>query len=505
MSRYCTSIYFAFLLLVFPLYFQNNYIDILESKTKIFVIGTLLYFIAVMICFWLDSIKEYETNKGKNQKRKKKEQQSNFLIQEKKVTAQNIFFICFVAVVILSTLISGNIETAWHAPNTKLFGGRILLYCCGIYYFASKGFASGKLLKMSLILGPGIVCVLTILNRFHVDPLNMYRNLIAEQHTLYLSTIGNANILSNYLCIFVPLFMGLYMVTKDIYGKFLLAFLIVGGIMAGLSTNSDSFFLGTGASLIVYLWFAFTSEEKLQHYFEIGVLSSIAMLILRILEGTIGEEVIWERVQEFLVFEIPWIPLIIFLCVLWIIVERKKDIINYKKIRNVLFVILGISVLVFLMYLVYVNISGSTNANAYFIFNDKWGTNRGFAWSNTIELFRELPWYQKLFGIGQGQFHEFFAVPNELRKKPFVDPHSDYLFYLVSTGYLGFVVWLGLMITAVLYCLRQKGEREVILAAVFVAWLGQATVNTSLVFTAPYLFGLLGICRWYQIEKKYEK
>lgn len=148
-----------------------------------------------------------------------------------------------------------------------------------------------------------------------------------------------------------------------------------------------------------------------------------------------------------------------------------------------------------------VNIFGGEDVSKILIFDDKWGTNRGYVWKNSLLLFGELPFYHKLVGIGPGMFHEFFAVPNEIRTKPFVDPHSDYLFYFVTTGILGFVSYFGLMISTIVTCLKKVQPQSIVLVAILFAWLAQATVNTSLVFTAPYLFILLGLSRWIENEK----
>lgn len=343
MSKYCTSIYLCFLLLVFPLYYQNNYINILEAKTSLFTIVTVIYFFAMLICSWIESIKQYEDEQKKNGKGKKMKRLENHVEKRGKTSWQNIFLISFVVVLLISMIATGDFGNAWTAPNTKLFGTKILLLCCGLYYFTSKGFVPGKAVKGSIILGLTIVFSLAILNRYSIDPLGMYSNLIKEQWPIYLSTIGNVNILSNYVCIFLPLVMGLFLYAKDIAPKVIYGCLVFLGVMAGISTNSDSFFLGFGAALLVFLWFSLESRARTLEYIKVCILCAAAMLVLAVMTSASTFDVPWERVQKMLLEDMPWLIVTIGFILLWCIVRRMylPDSL-YHKIRVVLFAALGI-------------------------------------------------------------------------------------------------------------------------------------------------------------------
>ena len=497
MTKTCTSIYLGFLFLVFPLYYQNNYINILESKTFLFSIVTIVYFIAMLICFWIESIKAYEDEQRKGRKGKK--QSVNRAEKNDKTTSWiNIWFLVFLGVLCVSTIATGSISDAWYGMDTKMFGTKILLLCCGIFVFVSKGYKLTKVIHGCLILGTGIVYILTILNRFQIDPLHMYSNLIQEQHSIYLSTIGNVNILSSYISVLLPLCMGLFLYTESAMSKgYKLSYgvLIVLGVMAGISTNSDSFFLGFGAALGTFLWFALSGQKESKEYLKLCILCGISMLILHGFYNWTDKPVIWKTLQLTMIEEIPWLLIIAVLILLYCATTKVSAESVYHKVRNIIFLILAICIIGLVVYIVLINLGAIETDNSYLIFNDKWGTNRGYAWRNTIELYGELPLYQKIIGIGPGQFYDFFAVPNEIRERPFVDPHSDYLYYLVTFGVVGFASWLGMILTAIVTCLRNRDAEAVIIASLLIAWMAQATVNTSLVFTVPYLFVMLALAR----------
>ena len=516
MSQYCTSIYLCFLVLIFPLYYQNNYINILEAKTSIFTIVTIIYFIAMLMCFWVESVRAYEEEQKKSLKRKKptkKKPASNLKLQgiekERSRNWTTIFCLSLLLVLLISTILTGDFGNAWTAVNTQLFGTKILLLCIGIYFFVSKGFVMTKWLKVCLFLGLTAVFSLTTLNRFQIDPLQMYSNLLEEQHPLYLSTIGNVNILSGFLCVFLPLVIGLFLYAENRFEKCSYGFLVFLGSMAGISTNSDSFFLGFGAAMLVFLWFAMTEQSKMSQYVQGCMIIVLAMIGLNLLNGLTSKDIVWETIQHALLEKIPWLAVLMLLVMFLFFIKKLSTEKVYGTIRTVIFGTMGIFAIVFVIYVIKVNVSGDEAVSQYLIFSDSWGTNRGYAWRNTLELFGEVPWYQKLFGIGPGNFYEFFAEPNEIRVKPFVDPHSDYLFYLVTMGIFGFIAWLGMIGSAIWTCVKQatahdgesaKPIETKILLSILLAWLAQGTVNTSLVFTTPYLFTALAVGQW--LERK---
>jgi len=88
------------------------------------------------------------------------------------------------------------------------------------------------------------------------------------------------------------------------------------------------------------------------------------------------------------------------------------------------------------------------------------------------------------------------------RVTKFVDPHSEFLYYLVSMGIVGVIGYFGMIVTAIVECVRNGKTTGIILAAVFVSWIAQGTVNNPLVFTTPYLFLFLAMSRF---ELKYNK
>ena len=496
-KEYGTAIYLIVMFLAFPLYFTNNYINILESKTTFFVAVTCTYLIAFIVLVWLDSIfkaeKERKLKSGAGKKHIKKK------APVRKILYQDVFFLVFVGAVLVSTIGSGDILNAWYSPDCKLFGTMIILLCCGIYFCVSEGYVINAAVKFSLIIGVGAVCILAVMNRYGIDPLQMQSSLIDKQKAIYISTIGNVNILSSFICIFIPLFIGAFLFSEKLVSQVVCGLLVYAGVMTGVATNSDSFFLGIGVSMIFFLWFCMESKEKSARYLTLCAVCSAAMISLNLFNRISSYDYVWKGFQSSLLNSVPWGIVLSVSITLTVLIIKFDFNINWIKIRKFIFIFIGVCFIVFILYLFKVNIFGGDNVSDKFVFNEEWGTNRGFVWIHTSELYRELPFYKQLTGIGPGGFSEFFEIYNIERAAQsyadFVDPHSEFLYYLVSTGFIGMTGYFGMITAAIAGCLRAGTKHTVILSAVFISWLAQGTVNNPLVFITPYLFIFLGMAR----------
>lgn len=498
LTEYGTSAYLAVMFLAFPLCFHNSYIDIMETKTFFFVAATCLYLIAFVVLLWLESVFQAEKKRKLHVKSEKKAKPST-TAKKKGILYQDIFFIIFLAAVVISTLCSGDIIKAWYSTECKMFGTMILLLCCGVYFYVSAGYVINRAVKICLSAGIGIVFILAILNRYGIDPLNMQSILYEHQRPIYISTIGNVNILANFICIFLPLFMGAFLYAEKIPDKVISGLLVYTGVMAGIAANSDSFFLGFGAGLIFLLWFSMTSTEKMANYFMMCAVCAAAMLSLKLFNSISAYSYVWYSVQSALIGRFPWLIITAGFAVIALIAAKRNFALGWRKIRRAVFIVLGTGLVVFIGYVIKVNLFGGVNVNEILIFNESWGTNRGFVWIHTCELFRELPFYHQVVGIGPGGFRDFFEIYNMQRAAQsladFADPHSEFLYYLVSTGIIGFIGYFGMIISAIIACVKMKTKNTIILAAAFVSWIAQGAVNNPLVFTTPYLFIFLAMAR----------
>ena len=475
-----TGIYCVLMFLVFPLYFQNNYIDILDAKTKFFLWATVIYCVGAVL------LRAYGMVRGRMAPDVKG-----------KKNPEVLFTLWLLAGILIPLLLSDNRKTILWAYDGKQFGAVILLLCLAVYWLIGKTFSWNEILIRSICVGAGIVFILAFLNRYGIDPLGMYENLVENQRDEFLSTIGQMNVLSGYVSIFLPFFMGMFWKAKDRWEKMLFGFMIFFGTMAGVCSNSDSFFVVIVLCMVVYLWFSLDFAEGIVTFAGMVLSVSLGMLFLQFVGGQIPFHASWRSVQKAVVQKIPWAVVCIILALLWMILKKRQVTVDNLKTKKVILVLLGVIAVAGIVLILYQNVTAKPGQTGMLLFNDAWGTNRGYVWKRTIELYGDLPLHQKLFGVGLGGFSKFFYPYYEesiaLFGYYFTDAHNEFLQIMVTTGLVGVIGYIGLIVTTIVKCLKERKRMQIVIASVVVAYVLQAVFNNPLVFTTPYLFLFMGI------------
>jgi O-antigen ligase len=131
------------------------------------------------------------------------------------------------------------------------------------------------------------------------------------------------------------------------------------------------------------------------------------------------------------------------------------------------------------------------------VFNDDWGTHRGYIWRNAIENFFELPILKKIIGFGPETFGIFMLqkTTNNPYNEVFDSAHNEYLHLLVTVGILGLISYLLFIINNIWSFCRYKRNDLYTTAVVFgiICYSVQALVNLNLPITTPIFWLLLGM------------
>ena len=113
--------------------------------------------------------------------------------------------VLYAAATLVSVLLSGNIVAALWASGGYLGGlvlvAAALLGCMGTAVFLED---ADSLALPFMVSGAGVT-LLGIVNNFGADPLGFRAIIEPSQYNLFFSTIGNADYLSAYLCLWLPL------------------------------------------------------------------------------------------------------------------------------------------------------------------------------------------------------------------------------------------------------------------------------------------------------------
>lgn len=520
-----TTIYCCCLFVLFPLFLRDGYLDIMEAKTNFFLVTTGIYLAGMLIIAVV-----------------KKMQEGTDIFALKEIRLTDIFGIVLLIDIFLGLLLNKfDSEVLW-ALKGKLFGLIFLGMCCMVYLFISRTFRMNQGILWGLLLGNIFTALFVICSRFGVDIFHLYDIIVKNQRSAFLGTLGQINVVASFFCVFIPFWMGCYLSARERTSKILFGIALFFALTAGFSSNSDSIFLGIVGSYLFYLWFAFADGEKVTAYFQCGSLLFLSIFSVGfftyLAEQQLHFTVKWDLLQQrILKYSLLWLGIAVFLGICVRVLKnvfKKIDLkCSLKKSRTFFLGAMAV-IIIFGIFIVAVNSgvlknesafgkyivrdnswrdnnigSGNISIWKYFIFNDSWGSNRGYVWKRTLQLFGQLPLWKKIMGCGMGMFPSFFEPFHIDAMKQFgyyfVDAHNEFLQFLATTGIIGCISYFGMIITTLIKNLlfirnKKKSERPenelfVIVPAILFVWLLQGMVNSPTVFTTPYLFLFLGIGR----------
>ena len=127
------------------------------------------------------------------------------------------------------------------------------------------------------------------------------------------------------------------------------------------------------------------------------------------------------------------------------------------------------------------------------------GTGRIRIWTNTLDVVKDN-W---LVGVGYDNLHKVYNQdPTRIR---IVDnAHNVYLHTLVSTGIIGFIPYMMLLVLAFIRGVKSKNKSMVILFSGFIAYSIQAFTNINVIQIAPIYYVLIGLMLSIKEEKALE-
>lgn len=542
-------IYAILMLAVFPLFYRNNYINITASKLGFFGFSTLITAIVLIVVLIGKLISgDSGTSKRVKEVPVKKETSSDETGKEKtfwgtildKISIPDIFVIVFFLTLIISwigTLFLNypEYETGGETIFTSALRGSLGKQA-GVYFFlalivayliVSRLLIFNEWIVEAYLWTNMIVFGLAILNHFMIDPLNMYSNLVEEQYWMFISTMGNINVLAGYFCVFVPFAVGLYISSESIDEKISYIFFIIVAFMGIIAANADSAILGLGVAFIFQLWFAFESIKKLSRYFRAVAIFFVSAALLGYWDA--HAEVVKEPLEQLpslisnsAINRVGIVVCVIISGVLYYI-EKKNPELKEKVtgklelVRNCIFVILAVVVVSGLVVFIYLSTVGADLDlgawSTYLRFTDEFGSSRGFTWKRTFILYKDyLNFFQKLFGFGPDLYripmHAMFDREVFAKMGAYlVDAHNEALEILITLGFVGFASWYGFIISSLYNIVKNRNCNLVLLpiAAGMVGYITESMMTSPQTFSTPVfmLMTALGLAtvRFYQVKQ----
>lgn len=492
MQRKIISLYLGFMFLIFPLYYRNNYIDILRAKKSIYLNVTGIL-IVLMLLFTL-----YQKVHEKTEKRKAETVWQNKVL----LAAVLLSVIAWCAGLALCPYKVDALygTSGRYLGYVMLFAGLISMLLTAKYLSWSVG------LTWSFVTGTSLVYILQILNEWNIDILGMKGNLLEKQHGVFTGTLGNCNYNAAFDCLALAGGMAFFMVCKEKKSRLVYGSMLFFGFMGAFCCRSDSVFLGIAAVFAVVLWYALGKEEKLVVLWWEIVLFFAAACLTRVLYDVFADHAY--KMDGLTLFMLRWEVLVaevivVVLSGIFVFYREKqcKSTVNLQKwyLWAVLVLLAGMVCLIAAVNLLNWGFLEEGLPGKLKI-DDAWGTYRGYVWIRSLSIYNGFPPGNKLFGCGANTLsyllnEQYGQEMTELFHAKFIDAHNEYLQSLLTTGIVGTVGYFGMILFPAVQSVRQIGDNEnaLFVVAGTAAFLAQAFVNNTQVVTLPFVFIQTGI------------
>lgn len=508
MKKYCVNCYLAFMMLIFLLYYRNGYIDILRVKRGLFLNGTAVF----LLWMFLISIFEILIN-GKERERREKRDRSR--LWKSGYGYLGYLILLEIAVLVISTLGAEHRRDVFLGLTGRYLGSLAMVMGWITVLLIAKYVRWNVVLNWIFLIGVGIVWLLQILNTCGIDPLGIQAQTAEWMRLYFISTIGNVNFNAGFDCMTLPVIMVFYTVCRERFSRMIYGIALCLGSAAAVCCRSDSVYLGIGIGFLALLACGLRHWEYLIRCVEGMTLSLFSMLLTALfIRYRIGGDALLGLGIP--VSDIRFAAVEI-LCVgvLWALIlggkkgcfwknesQRERCLRIWRRVYGCLLILMGG---IFLLGMILVNKTDLLPVQKmpfyWMHLTDEWGSSRGYVWKRSLEIFKELPLFEKLFGCGMNStgylLNDYFGEEMQARfSVKFIDAHNEGLQYLLSIGIVGtmlyFAILLGIFVSAV-KAIRAGNENAMFAVCAIPAFLAQGLVNNPQIVTTPLLFIGLGI------------
>lgn len=492
------GIYVVLIGIGLPLVVKDRYFDILKVKYYYYCICTILMVLLVV---------GYSITKGAKQiSLYFKELSIKRLLRN--CTVSDYAVLIYLIIAVISTIKSDYLyESFW--GNEGRFTGLFLITWYVASYFCISRFLKFKSWYIEAILVVGIfVCLFGITDYFNLDIFRFKTAMVADQIPIFTSTIGNINTYTAYVGILVALATVLFTTDRKFKNMLWHYLCMVIGFFAIIMGVSDNAYLSLGVLFGFLPLYLFKSPKGIRRYIIVlatffSVVQCIDWINIYCGESVLGIESAFEVVIRF--HGLPYLVMSLWgIAILWyfIAVKRKHEDEKFGNVFRYLWAAQLFLIILAVLYALYDcnvagNISRYGSLSSYFLFNDDWGSGRGYIWRNAMECYQSLPFWKRIIGFGPETFGILVMqkTANNPYNQLFDNAHNEYLHMLTTVGFAGLTAYLIFIFGYVRRCFYYRDKTTYIIAIMFsvICYSVQALVNLNLPIVTPIFWLLLGM------------
>ena len=510
---------------IFPLIYNDFYFDILQTKYyTVLTLSIIMILALIVICGFAGGFKNFFD---------KLKSKGFALWFKEEFSIWDICIMIFWLMSALSTAFAGRFIMESITGDKGRYSGLLLISIYVILYFTvSRMFSFGKV-YFTVFLAVSIpVCLFGYTDYFNMDILGFKEKISPEQWPIFTSTIGNINTYTAVLAFYIAIAGTLFITTPfksdngrgESIGKIVFYYVIMlMNFIALAMGTSDNGYLTLAAFFGLVPFVAFRTMEGVRRFILTILTYLLGIKIIQLINISYAGKVLGISGLYDFISDFKYLNLIIAVLALTVIImyvleyrkkEKRRD--NEALLRSLRYIWLAILVIVFAA-IVFMGMKINSDVTAakekygaladYFVFNDSWGTFRGYIWRAAVEEYMKFPLLHKIFGSGPDTFGLYIGLlRNEemtsVTGQFFDATHNEYIQFLFTLGPIATIAYiLALILPSVealrtrLFYLRDNTMLPYLYACAIavICYATQAVVNLNLPVVTPFLWIFLSI------------
>ena len=510
---------------IFPLIYNDFYFDILQTKYyTVLTLSIIMILALIVICGFAGGFKNFFDNLNKK----------GFVVWFKEeFSIWDICIMVFWLMSALSTAFAGRFIMESITGDKGRYSGLLLISIYVILYFTvSRMFSFGKV-YFTVFLAVSIpVCLFGYTDYFNMDILGFKEKISPEQWPIFTSTIGNINTYTAVLAFYIAIAGTLFITTPfksdngrgESIGKIVFYYVIMlMNFIALTMGTSDNGYLTLAAFFGLVPFVAFRTMEGVRRFILTILTYLLGIKIIQLINisyagKVLGISGLYDFISDFKYLDLVIVALAIVVIIMYVLEYKKKEKRRDSEalLRALRYIWLAILVIVFAA-IVFMGMKINSDVTAakekygaladYFVFNDSWGTFRGYIWRAAVEEYMKFPLLHKIFGSGPDTFGLYIGLlRNEemtsVTGQFFDATHNEYIQFLFTLGPIATIAYiLALILPSVealrtrLFYLRDNTMLPYLYACAIavICYATQAVVNLNLPVVTPFLWIFLSI------------
>ena len=507
--------YIISLSLIFPFYATDKCFAILKDRAEYYIYTT--FFLAVLFLAGnaVELVRDVIKRKINDTVSLSEKTRERFSL--KNISPEILFLSLFMLICTISTWFSEWRTDAFTGEDGRYHGLLIWIFYTISFLLIKKHYKPRKRDFYLFLLGGALVSLWGLLNYMGYDPFGWMKAIKKSQRSTFTSSIGNIN---TYTAM-----MGLYfgasgmsllnddehIMTKIFYS--IVFFMTSVSMITGTSDNSAlgmiaffgllPFFIWKNKKTVTrFLWVLITvisafpasywmTEKTTNEY-----ISKNGGILLRLCKKEL----------------IPYYTILILILLTAIVIltfikGKEGQLIPKKRLITIWIITIVMAAACVMLVLYDANFGNNQERyksySGFLVFNDSWGSGRGFCWRIGMETFKDMPLIKKLIGSGPDTFglamkKEHYDEMKTLAKKIFDSPHNEVFQHIFCTGILGALSYYLFLATSYFKGIKNKGYACASAMGVAV-YTAISVVNISVPITQPILMLLAS---WCTLDKK---